>query len=189
MVELCKELDYEQILVIDKIPADRNTFYIGDDISVKENINKYSKYHFCITPDSPNVRERLYQQYKNYKLNFPPLISSGAKISESAKIGNGSVIQFGSFISSDTTIGEFVKINVNSCIMHDVIIGNFSSLSPSCTLLGNIKIGNNCYVGSSATILPGISICNDVIVGAGAVVTKPILVPGIYVGVPASRKK
>jgi acetyltransferase-like isoleucine patch superfamily enzyme len=45
-------------------------------------------------------------------------------------------------------------------------------------------IGNNVSVGSNATILP-VSITDGSVIGAGAVVTKDIVVRGIYAGNPA----
>jgi acetyltransferase-like isoleucine patch superfamily enzyme len=47
-------------------------------------------------------------------------------------------------------------------------------------------IGNRVSIGSNATILP-VSICDDVVIGAGSVVTRDIVVPGIYAGNPARR--
>ena len=44
-------------------------------------------------------------------------------------------------------------------------------------------------VGTGAQILQGLTICDDTIIGAGAVVTKDILEPGTYVGIPAKKIK
>jgi acetyltransferase-like isoleucine patch superfamily enzyme len=48
------------------------------------------------------------------------------------------------------------------------------------------KIGNNVSIGSNATILP-VSITDHVVIGAGSVVTRDILVSGIYAGNPARK--
>ncbi|HEY4875508.1 MAG TPA: DapH/DapD/GlmU-related protein, partial [Puia sp.] len=45
-------------------------------------------------------------------------------------------------------------------------------------------VGNNVSIGSNVTILP-VTICDNAVIGAGAVVTKNILMPGIYAGNPA----
>lgn len=45
------------------------------------------------------------------------------------------------------------------------------------------SVGNHVSIGSNATILP-VKITDDVVVGAGSVVTKDILIPGIYAGNP-----
>jgi acetyltransferase-like isoleucine patch superfamily enzyme len=46
------------------------------------------------------------------------------------------------------------------------------------------KVGSHVSIGTNATILP-VTICDRVVVGAGAVVTKDLIVPGIYAGNPA----
>lgn len=52
---------------------------------------------------------------------------------------------------------------------------------------GEINIGDNVQIGANATVLPNVSICDNVIIGAGAVVSKSILEPGIYVGIPVKK--
>ncbi|KEA52087.1 hypothetical protein DT73_14385 [Mangrovibacter sp. MFB070] len=48
----------------------------------------------------------------------------------------------------------------------------------------NIVLGDAVTVGSGATILTT-EICSGAVIGAGSVVTKPVLVKGIYAGNPA----
>jgi serine acetyltransferase len=48
-------------------------------------------------------------------------------------------------------------------------------------------MGNGVFVGTNAVILERLSICENAIIGAGAVVTKSILEPGVYVGMPAKK--
>ncbi|EPL3053808.1 N-acetyltransferase, partial [Escherichia coli] len=47
-----------------------------------------------------------------------------------------------------------------------------------------IVLGNTVTVGSGATILTT-EICSGAVIGAGSVVTKPVLVKGVYAGNPA----
>ena len=54
------------------------------------------------------------------------------------------------------------------------------------TLWKSTTIGNNVSIGTNATILP-VTIVDNVVIGAGAVVTKDILVPGVYAGNPARK--
>ena len=49
-------------------------------------------------------------------------------------------------------------------------------------------IGNNVMIGSNSTILP-VKINNNIVIGAGSVVTKNLLVKGIYAGNPAKLIK
>ena len=189
IIELCQELHYQEIAVIDRADVGRGTVYLGTDASIQESINEILDAGFCITPDLPNIREKIHLFYSKYNVTYPSLISRNARVSHNAQIARGAVIQYGSFVSSDVVIGAFVKLNVNACVMHDSVIGDFSTLAPSCNILGRVVIGSNCYIGTSAIIMPGVTLCNDVIVGAGAVVTKSITIPGVYIGIPAVKIK
>lgn len=48
-----------------------------------------------------------------------------------------------------------------------------------------IQIGDDVWIGAGVRVLDGVRIASRVTVGAGAVVTRSLLVPGIYAGVPA----
>ncbi|ULQ56259.1 N-acetyltransferase [Flavihumibacter rivuli] len=104
-------------------------------------------------------------------------------------------------IQKDVIIGKRTKVQSHSFICELVTIGNdcfighgvmfindlFSSGGPARgnkSLWKSTVVGNNVSIGSNATILP-VQICDNVVIGAGAVVTKDILLPGIYAGNPA----
>ena len=46
------------------------------------------------------------------------------------------------------------------------------------------SIHSDVSIGSNSTILP-VTICQNSVIGAGSVVTKDILIPGVYAGNPA----
>ena len=105
------------------------------------------------------------------------------EIQKSVFIGNRTKIQ------SHTFICELVSVGKECFIGHGVMFINdlFDSGGPA---MGNknkwkkTEIGNKVSIGSNSTILP-VKICDGTVVGAGAVVTKDILVRGVYVGNPA----
>jgi acetyltransferase-like isoleucine patch superfamily enzyme len=53
---------------------------------------------------------------------------------------------------------------------------------------GKIFIDDNVYVGSSTIFNLGLTVCSQVMIGAGSVVSKSIVRPGFYAGVPAILK-
>lgn len=158
---------------------------ICSDSEISHYKNELRKYPLLLTPDKPEIREKLYKYYSNYNFTFRNIISPKADISKSSKIANGAIIQSGVNVSSNTSISRFVKVNTHANIMHDVIIGEFTTIAPNAVILGNVKIGKRTYIGANATILPDITIGDDVIVGAGSVVTKNIESNSIVKGVPA----
>jgi acetyltransferase-like isoleucine patch superfamily enzyme len=98
-------------------------------------------------------------------------------------------------IQSHTFVCELVRIGCDCFVGHGVMFINdtFSIGGPA---RGNRQlwretiIGDNVSIGTNATILP-VRVCDGCIIGAGAVVTRDLLLPGIYVGNPARllRKK
>lgn len=94
-------------------------------------------------------------------------------------------------IQSHTFICSFVEIGEDCFIGHGVMFINdrFQNGGPArgnVSLWEKTKIGSNVSIGSNATILP-VEIVSNVVVGAGSVVTRDILIPGIYVGNPAAK--
>jgi acetyltransferase-like isoleucine patch superfamily enzyme len=105
------------------------------------------------------------------------------EIQRGAEIGNDTRIQSHSFIC------ELVTIGAHCVVAHGVMFINdtYATGRPAGgdrSQWKSTRLGERVYVGSNATILP-VTICNDVVIGAGSVVTRDILVPGIYTGSPA----
>lgn len=134
---------------------------------------------------SPRDKYKLIQRMELPFEKFATLIHPTARISRTAKIGNGCIICYNSLVSVNTVVGDHVSINPNCGIGHDARIGDYCSLYWNVTLSGNVEIGNCCEIGSNADVLPKIQIKQNCIVGAGAVVTKNICENCTSVGVPA----
>ncbi|GHB05430.1 hypothetical protein GCM10007159_29090 [Modicisalibacter luteus] len=52
-----------------------------------------------------------------------------------------------------------------------------------------VEIGSNCWLGTNVTVLKGVKIIDEVIIGANSVVTKDLLVSGVYVMKEGTLKK
>jgi len=192
LIELCEDNEVTIIGIVDNsvVSNYKGIPIIGNDANVHEWSKEYLDNQLLISPDLPAVRKKLFLHYKKYGFQFTSLISSLARISKSATVGLGSVIQAGTNVSSEVYIGKFVKINTNANIMHNTTVGDFTTIAPNAVILGHVKIGESCYIGTNSTILPYVRICDNVIIGAGAVVTKNIETPyTTFVGVPAKNLK
>lgn len=102
-------------------------------------------------------------------------------------IGNRTRIQSHSFVCSLVEIGEDCFIGHGVMFIND----RFQNRGPArgdSNLWEKTIVGNNVSIGSNATILP-VEIVSHVVVGAGSVVTRDLLIPGVYVGNPATRIK
>jgi UDP-N-acetylbacillosamine N-acetyltransferase len=160
---------------------------IGTDNDANKLFDFYAHIPLIITPDQPNLRKHLANEYQKLGYLFMNLVSSYATVSKSAHFGIGVVIHNQANISANVEICDFVKVNTNANVMHDSIIGNYTTIAPNAVILGRVKIGNLSYIGANATILPGISIGDNVIIGAGAVVTRNVQDGKIMVGNPAKE--
>ena len=189
IIELVEESGIEIVGLVDnkKIDSYRNYTILLNDKDGSILSTTYVNIPLILTPDSPLIRYKLYNAYLENGFKFIQLIAPNAKISKTALVGIGTIIQTGVNISSDSIIGKFVKLNSFCNVMHDVQVGDFTTIAPNAVVLGNVIIGKLCYVGSNSTILPNIKISDNVTIGAGAVVTHNIMKPGKYVGVPAKQ--
>ena len=124
-----------------------------------------------------------------------PVNLYGCRIGDDTFVGPFVEIQAGANvgcrcrIQSHAFICDLVSIGDDCFIGHGVMFVNdtFASGGPAgCdrTKWRPTRIGKRVSIGSNATILP-VSIADDVVIGAGAVVTKDLVISGIYAGNPA----
>ena len=52
---------------------------------------------------------------------------------------------------------------------------------------GGVQIGDEILIGTHASVLQYKEICSRSVIGTGALVTKNIVVPGVYVGSPVKK--
>ena len=83
-------------------------------------------------------------------------------------------------LGSNVTISTEVQF-----LTHDGGVALFRSTHGPVDRIAPIEISDNVFVGCRCILLPGVHICSNVIVGAGSVVSKSIVKPGVYAGVPA----
>ena len=104
------------------------------------------------------------------------------EIQKNSKIGNNTRIQSHSFICEKVTIGKNCFISHGTMFIND--LAKFGQVNRNSKLFKKTTIGNNVTIGSNSTILP-VKISNNIVVGAGSVVTKDLIIRGIYAGNPA----
>ncbi|MFM8911584.1 MAG: acetyltransferase [Flammeovirgaceae bacterium] len=134
-----------------------------------------------------STRFKAAAKIRNNMIQFPPLISVGARLGNlpEIKIGRGSIVLSGANLTTDIMVEEFAVVNINATVGHDSRLGSYCSVMPNANISGGVHIGSQSFVGSGATILNGVSVGNNAIVGAGAVVSKDVAPHTTVVGVPA----
>ena len=162
--------------------------YLGGERPAKElsTIDSKSQRVFLASGDS-STREKWHRQLETTIDTFETVVHPTALVGSNVEIGQGGLVSAQCHLTCDIHIGDFCQLNLQTTISHDCVIGNFFTTAPKVSIPGNVTIGNHVTFGTGATVLPGISICNHVSVGAGAVVTKDLVSPGTYIGIPARR--
>lgn len=162
---------------------------VSDNVSSFQSNNHVEK-HISVTGTSFGKNVVVVQPVNIYGANISSDVFIGpfCEIQSGVVIGAGTRVQSHSFICSKVTIGQDCFIGHGVVFTNDLRPGGADRGNPAKLL--PTHVGSRVSIGSGATILP-VSICDDVQIGAGAVVTKDILEPGTYVGVPAKlhRKK
>ena len=109
------------------------------------------------------------------------------EIQKGVKVGDRTKVQSHTFLCELVTIGSDCFIGHGVMFINDL----FEEGGPAggdYTKWKKTEIGAHVSIGSNATILP-VKITSGSVIGAGAVVTKDILVKGVYVGNPAKKLK
>ena len=143
---------------------------------------------------NPVARKKLAEQCRQQGLKFATLRHPSVQMSESVKVGTGSIICCGSILTVDIKIGEHVHINLDCTLGHDVLIEDFVTLAPGVHVSGHVHIEQGASIGTGATIINGSStkpliIGANTVIAAGACVTSNTEPNTLYAGVPAVRKK
>ena len=89
---------------------------------------------------------------------FAVLIHPSAIVSDSATIGEGSIIMAGAIIQPKASIGRHCILNTGCTIDHHAIVGDFAHIAPGAHLCGAVIIGEGTLVGVGVGIEPCVTI-------------------------------
>ncbi|MDT0689839.1 acetyltransferase [Salegentibacter sp. F188] len=181
--------------IINSIGRDVN--YIFDDNPEITKILEYSVTH-KITAEMLNfptviavgnnmIRKNISQRFEG--VFTVALCHKSATISESARIGKGSVVMAKAVVNAQSLIGSHCIINSGAIVEHDNDIADFVHISPGAVLTGNVTIGEGTHIGAGAVIIPGIKIGKWVTIGAGAIIIKDVPNNAVIVGNPGKILK
>ena len=111
-------------------------------------------------------RHSLYGIYKQKGARPLKLLSLQAFVSQSAIVGDGSLVAHNAVIQAEATIGENVIINTSAIIEHDAIIEDGCHIAPGAIILGGARVGSMSIIGAGAVVLPGQVVPNKTLVSS-----------------------
>lgn len=131
------------------------------------------------------ARQRVAEKCLDWGVEIVTIVHPAATVSESARLGFGTVVMAQAVINSAAVIGNGVIVNTGAVVEHDVEIGEFAHVSPNAAMGGTSRLGKFSHLGIGAVVIQRVSIGAHTIIGAGAVVTRDIPDGVVAFGVPA----
>jgi sugar O-acyltransferase (sialic acid O-acetyltransferase NeuD family) len=131
-------------------------------------------HYYIIGIANLKYRRFFIDRFKSEGAEFVSFIHCGAYVSESASIGEGSIIGPSANIGPNVLIGKYTLINSRCSIGHDTTIGDYNFISPNVCFSGFTKIGDENLFGINAATIPNITIGNRNKIAAGMVLDQNI---------------
>ncbi len=146
----------------------------------------YSNIELAIGIGDNSIRNKVYEKInsKFTSLKYAILIHPSSFVSETAEIGEGTVVMPCAVVNANSKIGKFSIVNTKASIDHDSLIGDFVTIAPGATLGGNVTVGDYSTVCLGASVIHGITIGKESVIGANSLVLKNIDDNGVYYGNP-----
>jgi sugar O-acyltransferase (sialic acid O-acetyltransferase NeuD family) len=160
-------------------------------IGTVDRLNEFSDQGYAIVWGIafPKIKKKLFDKYQSLVFDFPSFISKSAWISQSVRIGAGSIIYPGTSINYECEIGDFVVINMNCSLGHNCSVGSYSSLAPGVNFAGHTKVGHYVEVGIGATTIQNVIINDYAIIGGQSMLVNNVMNGDVVVGIPAKSIK
>lgn len=172
VADIARESGYDEIIFLDDAKG----------VKFEPNLTKFP---VIIAIGDNQIRANLMQKVADFGFEIATLIHPRATISNSAKIGVGSVVMAGAIINANAQIGASAIINSGAIIEHDCVIGEFAHISPGAALAGGVSVGAFSHVGIGARVIQLVKIGVNCTIGGGAVVIRNLDDNAVAVGVPA----
>ena len=147
------------------------------------------------------IVDNPFEAYNNLALRYMPFIPMRASISETAVIGEGTIIEPGAVIGNHVTIGKNCLIRANTVICDHTQIGNNVEIFPNSVIgsnafyyhqkpdksyepwhsIGRVVIEDNVRIGACSSVDRGVS--GDTIIGEGTKIDDQVHIGhGVVVG-------
>jgi sugar O-acyltransferase (sialic acid O-acetyltransferase NeuD family) len=136
-------------------------------------------------PSNFHSRERIVHALGLPSCRYATIVHPSASVSESSRIGAGSVLLASVVLTAAVTIGSHVAVMPHVTMTHDDVVEDFSTIASGVRLGGGVRIASGAYLGAGALVREHLTIGAGALVGMGAVVTTDVPGEEVWAGVPA----
>jgi sugar O-acyltransferase (sialic acid O-acetyltransferase NeuD family) len=160
---------------LDDDPSNYANYKLSAPLIGRIDDHKIINYQYYIMGIAdPKYRRIFIEKFKEEGAKFITFIHCTAYVSESAEIGDGTIIGPHANIGPNVKIGHFTLINSRCSLGHDTIIGDHNIISPNVCFSGFSKVGDDNFFGINSSTIPKISIGNRNKIAAGMVLDKDV---------------
>jgi len=93
------------------------------------------------------ARQQLAKKCLAWGAELATLVHPTASVSDSARLGPGTVVMAQASINPDAKIGTGVIVNTGAIVEHDVVIGDYAHIAPNAAMGGSIRLGGLFILG------------------------------------------
>jgi acetyltransferase EpsM len=154
-----------------------------------DDIGTLAPTHVAVCALSTTHRRRFIAQAAALGMPYTTLVHPTARISRTAHIAEGAIINAGVIVGARARIGRHAIVNRGALVGHHTTIGDYVTIGPGANIGGSGSIGEATYIGIGAIVLDQLTVGRHAIVGAGSVVTKDVSDRVQVMGVPARVTK
>jgi sugar O-acyltransferase (sialic acid O-acetyltransferase NeuD family) len=119
-------------------------------------------------------RKLFVDKFKAEGARFVSFVHSGAYVSPTAIIGEGSIIGPNVNVGPNVKIGKYTLINSRCSLGHDTRVGDYNFISPNVCFSGFTEIGDENLFGINSATIPGIKVGNRNKIAAGMILDQNI---------------
>lgn len=167
------------------LPYDPKATLLDRPIYWVDQLDRFANSQLAVCAIATTKRAAFIQQVEKLGMHFATIVHPTARVSRTARLGEGAIISAGAIVAAYTTIGRHVIINRGAIIGHHISIGDVATIGPGANLAGAVTVGSRTTIAMGALVLEQRHIGSQSIVGAGSVVTHDIPDQVKVIGSPA----